>query len=221
MRGFVRWLSTVLIAAGLMLIADAVLTVAWQEPVSAYYAHRTQGHLTRDLQVFERAPLPPAERRAVAKLDSSRRLAYLARATRRRVKDGQALGRIKIPKIGASYVVVQGTDAPALRKGPGHYPETPLPGIHGTVAIAGHRTTYLAPFRRINHLGKGDRIDLEMPYGHFRYAVEKTKIVSPDATYVIRRVHHDRLVLSACHPLYSAAKRFIVFARLVSATPTG
>ena len=220
MRGFVRWLSTVLIAAGLMLIADAVLTVTWQEPVSAFYANQSQSHLDRDLAIFERAPLPAAERRAVAKLDSGSRLAYLARAERRRVKDGQALGRIRIPKIGASYVVVQGTDAAALRKGPGHYPQTPLPGIHGTVAIAGHRTTYLAPFRHINDLGHGDRIDLEMPYGRFRYAVERTQIVSPDAIYVIRRVNHDRLVLSACHPLYSAAKRFIVFARLVSATPT-
>ena len=221
-RGFVRWLSTVLIAAGLMLIADAVLTRrlagAGERLLRPPHAGPSQ---PRPAGLRARAaPAGRAPRRGQARLEPPCWPTWPA-PPRRRVKDGQALGRIKIPKIGASYVVVQGTDAAALRKGPGHYPETPLPGIHGTVAIAGHRTTYLAPFRRINHLDKGDRIDLDMPYGHFRYAVEKTQIVSPDATYVIRRVNHDRLVLSACHPLYSAAKRFIVFARLISATPTG
>jgi sortase A len=220
-RGFVRWISTVLILAGLMLIADAALTVAWQEPVSAFYANRTQNRLAKDLKEFEQAPLPPAQRRRLARLDRSRQIEYLARRTRRSAEDGQALGRIVIPKIGASYVVVQGTDAAALRKGPGHFPQTPLPGIPGTVAIAGHRTTYLAPFRRIDQLKHGDEIDVDMPYAKFRYAVERTRIVTPDSIWVIRRVNHDRLVLSACHPLYSAAKRIIVFARLVKTTPKG
>ena len=82
------------------------------------------------------------------------------------------------------------------------------------MAIAGHRTTYGAPFRRIDQLERGDRIELRMPYGRFVYRVERTRIVPPTETSVTARVAYDRLVLSACHPLYSAAKRIIVFARL-------
>ncbi len=105
--------------------------------------------------------------------------------------------------------------------GPGHYPGTPLPGTHGTVAIAGHRTTYGAPFRRLDQLGRGDRIELRMPYGTFVYSVERRRIVAPTAVWVTRSTSYDRLILSACHPLYSAAKRIVVFARLVDTRPKG
>jgi sortase A len=82
------------------------------------------------------------------------------------------------------------------------------------VAIAGHRTTYGAPFRTIDKLDNGDRIRLEMPYGRFNYRVQKTRIVEPTQVSVKRPVGYDRLILSACHPLYSATKRIVVFARL-------
>ncbi len=131
------------------------------------------------------------------------------------------MGRIRIPKIGATYVVVNGTDGASLRKGPGIYDATPFPGAPGTVAIAGHRTTYLAPFRHIDKLRPGDDVTVEMPYGRFSYAVQRTRIVDPSELSVIRRVSYDRLVLTACHPLYSAAKRIVVFARLVQAQPRG
>ncbi len=129
------------------------------------------------------------------------------------MKVGEGLTRLKIPKLGVDVLVVEGTTPAALRAGAGHYPETPLPGERGTVAIAGHRTTYGAPFRRIDELERGDRIELRMPYGRFTYRVEDTRIVPPTATWVTRRVGHDRLVLTACHPLYSAAQRIVVFAR--------
>ena len=83
-----------------------------------------------------------------------------------------------------------------------------------TVAIAGHRTTYLAPFRHIDALTSGDRIVLKMPYGRFTYVVQYRKIVLPSALWVTKTMGYDRLVLSACNPLYSAAQRIIVFARL-------
>jgi sortase A len=121
--------------------------------------------------------------------------------------------------IGVDSVVVAGTGAASLRRGPGHYPGTPLPGARGTVAIAGHRTTYGAPFRRLDKLDTGDRIEVSMPYGRFVYAVERQRIVPPTAIWVTQRVSYDRLVLSACHPLYSAAKRIVVFARLVDTKP--
>ncbi len=111
--------------------------------------------------------------------------------------------------------MAHGTDRGTLRKGPAHYPETPMPGQGGTVAVAGHRTTFQAPFRSIDDLARGDRIVLRMPYGRFTYHVEGTRIVAPTARWVIRRVGYERLVLTACHPLYSAAQRIVVFARLV------
>jgi sortase A len=128
---------------------------------------------------------------------------------------------VRIARIGLSEVVVQGTDAGSLRKGPGHYPGTPLPGRGGTVGIAGHRTTYGAPFRNIDDLRPGDRIVVELPYARFEYAVERQRIVPPTATWITRPAGYERLVLSACHPLYSAAQRIVIFARLVDATPRG
>ena len=79
-------------------------------------------------------------------------------------------------------IVVQGTEAGDLRKGPGHYPSTAFPGEGSTVAIAGHRTTYGAPFRHVDELERGDRIIMRMPYGRLTYRVERTRIVDPDAT---------------------------------------
>lgn len=222
LRG-IRALSTVLIIAGAMLLLDAGLTIAWQEPVSAIYARITQNKLKGDLRDLGRQPVSPATARALSRLgkNTNARIAVLARELRRKVHDGQAIGRIRIPRIDASYVVVQGTDTASLRKGPGHYPDTPFPGLPGTVAIAGHRTTYLAPFRKVNELKPGDPITLEMPYATFTYRVQYTKIVKPSALYVTRPVGYDRLVLSACHPLYSASHRIVVFARLVRKVPQG
>jgi sortase A len=113
-------------------------------------------------------------------------------------------------------VIVQGTDSASLRKGPGHYPDTALPGEPGTVAIAGHRTTYLAPFRTINDLHPGDPVVLQMPYGRFTYRVQESRVVLPTALWVTRDVGYPRLVLSACEPLYSASHRIVVFAKLTA-----
>jgi sortase A len=118
-------------------------------------------------------------------------------------------------------VFVEGTDAGDLRRGPGHYPATPLPGQRGTVAIAGHRTTYGAPFRKIDKLRPRDAIVITMPYGRFTYRVERTRIVKPTDVWVTQPVSYARLILSACHPLYSAAQRIVVFARLVRSEPRG
>lgn len=222
MRRVLRSLSTILIVAGLGLIADAVLTVAWQEPGSAVYAHVEQGRLDGQLRDLESTTLSAVDQRALAGLsDQRRKLAFAARAFDRRTRDGRPVGRIRAARIGLSTVVVAGTDAPDLRKGPGHYPGTPLPGVRGTVGIAGHRTTYGAPFRKVDRLRKGDPIEVDMPYGRFVYRVERTRIVPPTATWVTDRVSYDRLILSACHPLYSAAKRIVIFARLVSSEARG
>jgi sortase A len=221
MRRALRALSTVLIVAGALLLADAALTLLWQEPVSAVYGRIQQNQLEGQLKDLEKAPIAAVDQRALRRLDASRRLAFAARSLKRRSKAGDALGRIRIPEIGVSDVFVEGTAAPDLRRGPGHYPATPLPGQRGTVAIAGHRTTYGAPFHDVDQLRRGDRIELDMPYGRFTYRVERLRIVKPTAVEVTDAVGYDRLVLSACHPLYSAAQRIIVFARLERAEARG
>jgi sortase A len=109
----------------------------------------------------------------------------------------------------------------SLKKGPGHYDGTPLPGQPGTVAIAGHRTTYSAPFRRMNRLRPGDKITLTMSYGRFTYRVDGLRVVLPRNTGVLKQVRHNRLVLTTCTPVDSAAKRLVATARLVRAVARG
>jgi sortase A len=221
-RRLLRLLSLVLIAGGALLLIDGALTLLWKEPVSAVYSSIQQSQLSGELEELERAPVPVAERKTIRRQpDPARRLAVAAHALDGRAKEGQAIGRIRIGSVGISDVVVAGTKTDSLRRGPGHYPATPLPGQRGTVAIAGHRTTFGAPFRKLNKVRPGSTIAVEMPYGRFRYRVERTRIVKPDALWITQPVSYDRLVLSACHPLYSAAQRIVVFARLIDATPRG
>lgn len=222
MRRALRAVSTVLIVAGALMIADAGVTLAWQEPVSALLARIQQDKLSGELERIEQRGPTRVQRRVLAALETQRRrMQFLAREARRTVREGDPIARIEIPAIDADFVVVHGTDAATLRTGPGHYPSTTFPGLPGTVAIAGHRTTYLAPFREVDDLTRGDAIVLRTPYGRFTYRVERTRIVDPRALWVTRDVGYQRLVLSACHPLYSAAQRIIVFARLEEAAARG
>ncbi len=221
MRRLIRDISSVLIISGLLLVLDAGVTLVWQEPVTAVVAMIKQGQIDRRYLSFRANPLTPADQHVLSSLQSlDARVAFLARREQSQVPTGAAIGKIVISKIGASFDVVQGTDEVSLEKGPGHYPSTAFPGLGRTVAIAGHRTTYLAPFRHIDALKPGDRIVLKMPYATFTYVVQYHEIVPPTALWVINNVGYDRLVLSACNPLYSAAQRIIVFARLQEMQPT-
>ncbi len=221
-RRALRGVANAMIVVGALLLVDCAITLLWQEPLSALYAHQRQHALQRRLDALARVTPTPAEHHALVKMsDPDRRVAFAARAFDRRTSEGDPLGRIRIPRIGVSAVFVEGTGTADLRTGPGHYPGTPLPGERGTVGIAGHRTTYGAWFRRINQLKPGDRVELTLAYGRFTYRVERTRIVAPTALWVTHRVSYDRLILSACHPLYSAAQRIVVFARLVNTLPRG
>jgi sortase A len=123
--------------------------------------------------------------------------------------------------MGVRVIFVQGTSwAHDLSKGPGHYEQTSVPGLGRTTAIAGHRTTFGAPFRKIDRLRPGDAIVLELPYGTFRYRVLSHKVVESNDWSIIRERGFDQLVLSACHPLYSSSHRWVVFARLAAVTPS-
>lgn len=214
-HGSLRFAASVLIVTGVLLLADAALTLAWQEPITHLFAKRQQSLLEDELRRLE--ALASQDERLVADERGLRRLAALAALQRKRTRRGHAIGRIRLPRPNRSFVVVEGTDTASLRKGPAHYGWTPFPGQRGTVAIAGHRTTYGAPFGTINRLRRRDRITLAMPYGRFVYSVERTRIVNPNSLWVAHRRRHDRLVLSACHPRYSASKRLVVFARFLGA----
>ena len=199
------------------MLADAGVTLAWQEPISALMAARDQGELEDELDA--QASSAQRDKQLTASIrDVKRRIKRLAELDEKRTENGEAMGKIVFPTLDSDYVFVQGTGLDVLRKGPGHYPKTSFPGEGGTVGIAGHRTTYGAPFRKIDKLKAGQHIEVQMPYGTLEYKVEKTQIVDPDATWIVDRVKGaERLVLSACHPLYSASQRIVVFARLVNA----
>jgi sortase A len=130
------------------------------------------------------------------------------------VAEGDATARIRIPRIGVDKIVVEGVALADLKKGPGHYPETPLPGQAGNAAIAGHRTTYGAPFNRIDELVPGDEVTVDTVQGSFRYIVKEQLIVSPTQVEVLEDKGDNRLTLTACHPKYSARQRIVVVAEL-------
>jgi sortase A len=222
MRRLIRDASSVLIISGLLLVLDAGVTLLWQEPLTALIGTIKQAQINKRYLSYRTMPLTTLDRSALIELPTmNERISFLARRDQRAVPTGAAIGRIVISKIGASYDVVQGTDTASLEKGPGHYPGTAFPGLGQTVGIAGHRTTYLAPFRHIDELSPGDQILLKMPYAQFTYVVQYHKIVLPTALWITKNVGYERLVLSACNPLYSAAQRIIVFARLERVKPVG
>jgi sortase A len=209
-----RALGTALVALGLLVLLDAAVTLAWQEPLSALRAAREQERLAGELQRLELQEPRAVGARAVGAAGAAR-IEAAAGALARSRHDGQAIAELRIPRLDLRIVVVRGTAPDDLREGPGLLDGTPLPGQGGTTAVAGHRTTYGAPFRRLEALRRGDAMTMRLPYGTFHYAVEGRRIVAPTDLSVLRRVGHDRLVLSACHPLFSAARRIVVVARLV------
>lgn len=130
---------------------------------------------------------------------------------------GVAAALIEIPRIGVEKVVVEGVGVEDLKKGPGHYPDTAMPGQRGNAAIAGHRTTYGAPFYDVDQLEPGDLIFVTTTRGRFHYEVRELAVVGPDAVSVLDPTDDDRLTLTTCHPRFSAAQRLIVVASLVTA----
>ncbi len=131
--------------------------------------------------------------------------------------DGNPVGLMRIAKIGLDKVIVQGTSTNDLRQGPGHYPGTPLPGELGNAAIAGHRTTYGAPFYNLDALVPGDLIVITTVQGTFTYSVTGTVIVSPNDTSVVDDTAFPELTLTTCNPRFSASQRLVVHARLTTA----
>jgi len=204
-----RWLPRVLVIVGVLALTESAVTVLWQEPFTSLIGHFKQRALTQEYERAQRrfGTAPFADRAALRRV---------AARYRRSLRTGGPVGVLTMPTLGRHFTVVQGTESPQLAKGPGHLADTPLPGEGGTFAVAGHRTTYLAPFRSVDDLARGDAIRVRLPYATFTYRVTRTRIVLPSDVSVKRSIGADQLILSACHPVYSASRRIIVFARLAA-----
>jgi sortase A len=127
---------------------------------------------------------------------------------------GDAVALLQIPKIGLEKAVVEGTGVPDLKKGPGHYVGTPMPGQSGNAAIAGHRTTYGAPFWSLDELAPGDKIMVTTRQGRFTYVVDGSQVIKPSQNEVLRNEDGNHLTLTTCNPRFSARQRLVVKATL-------
>ena len=220
MRRISRIVGGLMMVAGVLTLAWAVVVWRWEDPFTALYTHWQQDKLSSSLshQFAEYHPVRidrtdlAAERLAISKD---------ARAFRRTAKTGQAIGRIVIGRIGLKMVLVNGTDEATLKKGPGRDARSYMPGQDRLVYIAGHRTTYLAPFSHIDAIRDGDVIRLQMPYATFVYRAFMHRVVKASDMSVLRSPNHEVLELQACHPRFFATHRYIVYAKLVSVLPRG
>ena len=220
MRRAARTLAAALCAAGMFGVAWTITVWVWQDPFTALYTTWQQAKLERSLDreiAAYRAPF----RAETSSVREQELVAAAAARDRSELKVGQALGRIVIPRMHLSIVVVNGTDEAALEKGPGRYLGSAMPGQGQLVYIAGHRTTYLAPFAHIDALRKGDRITLELPYATFVYRVTGHRVVRADDLAVLRSHGYELLELQACHPRFFATHRYIAYAKPVEVIPTG
>ena len=210
LRRAVDILGRVLIGLGVLLL----LFTAYQIWGTSVQEAHTQSGLRTQLQQESNSE---AVRRALAEESALDKLptgpAVPARSTAAPA-EGDPIGDIRIPVIGINQVVVEGTNTPDLRKGPGHYTGTPLPGQSGNVAIAGHRTTYGHPFYNLDSVKVGDPIVLPTLQGIFVYDTTKSFVVSPSDTTVVDNVFANQLTLTTCNPRFGASTRLIVQATL-------
>jgi len=199
-----RTLSLALIGAGVLTLAWVFVTWRWRDPITAIQGWRHQRALAAQLRT----------RQAPSKASS---LVQRASVYRRASHDGEAMGRILIPRLSLDAVLVEGTSEADLDQGPGLYAGDYLPGEGRLVYVAGHRTTYSAPFSQINRLRRGDTVTIRMPYGTFRYRVSSHRIVTAADVAVLRSGRRELLILQSCHPRFSATHRHLVYALPVHA----
>ena len=220
MHRYRRRLGTLLLIAGVGVLAWALLVWAWQDPFTGLYTRWQQHKLTRrydDLYAAYR-PQRPSRSTLAAMRQELRSEAALYRKT---VHRGDPIGRIRIPRMGINMILVNGTDHETLKKGPGRDLRTFMPGQGELIYIAGHRTTYLAPFSHIDSLRRRDQVTLTMPYATFVYAVTGHRIVAADDLSVLKTHHHEELELQACHPRFFATHRYIAYAKLLNVRMRG
>ena len=219
MRGRVHLLGTLLAIAGVLTLGWALLVWQWQDPFTALYTtwkqHQLASQYDKRARTFTTTisgPTVKAERASIAREAKRYRLSS---------KRGQVIGRIRVPRMGINMLLVNGTDHDTLKKGPGRDGRTFMPGENRLVYIAGHRTTYLAPFSHIDRLRRGDRVTIDVPYATFIYAVTRHRIVKSTDLSVLRSPRRELVELQACHPRFFATHRYIAYAKLLRVEPRG
>jgi sortase A len=214
----IRILGTVLVVAGGLVLVWAVVVWQWQDPFTALYTTWKQHQLAAQYAKRAAAFRPrPVERGSLAA--ERRDIAAEAAAYRHGTRRGQAIGRIIVRRMGVNMILVDGTDHASLTKGPGRDLVSYMPGQNRLVYIAGHRTTYLAPFSHIDLMRKGDKVTIKVPYATFVYRVTGQRIVRAGDVSVLRSPPHELLILQACHPRFFATHRFLVYAQLIHVEP--
>lgn len=208
-RTFVRFLGATFVTLGALAFVWGFVIWQWGDPVTATYTRWQQRSLSAEYERLAPVYRLPSTRPAGRPAQDLRRA---ARRMREQVLPGQPIGRIRVDRLGLDMVVVNGTDSDTLKKGPGQDPRTFFPGEGELVYIAGHRTTFGAPFARIDRLRPGDRVVLEMPYGRFVYQVRNSVIVPAEDVGRLRSRAREEVALQACHPRFSARERYIVYA---------
>ena len=222
MRRILRIAGTTLVVVGVLMLVWVVVVWRWQDPFTAAYTHWKQHELASSYDHRFVAYKPsPAPRTTISPALATKVLGEEARRYRLESRRGQAIGRIRVPRLGLNMIFVNGTDTASLEKGPGRDLRTYMPGEGQLIYIAGHRTTYLAPFAHIDSLKPGDLIVLEVPYGTFRYRVYRHVIVPADDLAALRSSGREVVALQACHPRFFASHRYIVYGRLTQVAPRG
>jgi sortase A len=217
MRKLARTLGTLMIIAGLGTLAWAFAVWRWEDPFTSVYTAYEQRGLSDGLDKRFASYTPPEQPASLWPAE----LAAEARRYRRGSRTGDGIGRIEVPRLGLKMVLVYGTDHESLKRGPGLDPRTFFPGQNRLVYIAGHRTTYAAPFSKIDSLRRGDSIRVELPYGRFTYTVTGNRIVAANDLSVLKSRRYEQIALQACHPRFFASHRWITYGRLTKVDPPG
>jgi sortase A len=220
-RRVVRVTGTLMLVGGIAVLVWVLVVWRWQDPFTALYTTWKQHQLSRSYERRAADFRAPSFKANASNGVTAAQIQATARRYRLDSKRGQAIGRLRVPRLGLNMVVVEGTDDESLKKGPGRDRRTYMPGEGQLVYIAGHRTTYLAPFAHIERLKAGDPISLEVPYGTFRYRVFRHRVVGADELAVLHSHGREIVELQACHPRFFASHRYIVYARLMQIDPEG
>lgn len=132
------------------------------------------------------------------------------------MEDGDRVGALRIPAIGVDVPIARSVNSQVLQASVGSYRSTVLPGMAGNAAVAGHRTTYGAPFLRLDELEPGDIIIASTADGRFLYEVSTSMVVSPSEIQVLEDHGDSRLTLTTEHPAYGSEERLVITAELLN-----
>ena len=230
-KAIARGTGTLLMIVGALLLVWGFWTWQWGDPVTRLYAnweqHRLEEQHSRQVASFGNVwdglhlePVKPVASRPeplpVAPPKLLKRLEVEAKAYRTSLDTGDAVARLRVPRLGLDAIVVEGTDTADLRRGPGRDERTYMPGEGELSYVAGHRTTFGAPFAHIDRMQRGDLATIEMPYATLTYRVTGYRIVPATQLSVLKSRGHDEIALQACHPRFFAKQRYIVYASLAS-----